>query len=98
MKYTPQTLKKIETLFRTLGYHIRSGKGNFNTGCCLLSDKKVVVMNNFHTIEAKINALSDLLQGIAVDVEQLSDEDRKDYTIFTGLVKTKPNATLEMSQ
>lgn len=87
IKYTPNTLKKIEDLLKEIGYQLRSGKGSFNTGYCVLEQKKVIVVNNFHSIEAKINALIEILHNISVDVSLLSDEGEKSYLHFTGKEK-----------
>jgi hypothetical protein len=46
-KYTPNTLKKLEQLFEEMSYIIRYEKGNFNSGYCLLEEKKIVVINRF---------------------------------------------------
>ncbi len=84
LKYTPNTLKKIEDLLKEIGYQLRSGKGSFNTGYCILESKKVIVVNNFHSIEAKINALIEILHTLSVNTEELSDEGEKAYLQFMG--------------
>src|SRR5436853_414781 len=53
-KYTANTLKKLEQLFEEASYIIRYEKGNFNSGYCILEDRKVVVINKFLSIEARI--------------------------------------------
>ena len=55
-KYTPNTLKKLEELFEEARYVIRFEKGNFNSGYCVLEEKRVVVINKFFNIEGRINA------------------------------------------
>ena len=83
VSYTENTLKKIESLYKSLGYHVRNGKGAFNTGCCLLERKKVIVVNSFHTVDAKINALIDLMISLQPDTSLLNEEPRK---LFAKLV------------
>jgi hypothetical protein len=78
-KYTPNTLKKLEQLFEEARYIIRYEKGNFNSGYCILEDKKVVVINRFLAVEGRINALIEILPGINVQYEELSGEMQKWY-------------------
>lgn len=82
--YTPNTFKKIELLFKDLGYQVRSGKGGFNTGYCLLEKKKIVVLNSFHSIDARINGLIDVLQLLEVDATHLTEEHQKLYKQLMG--------------
>ena len=78
-KYTPNTLKKLEQLFEEMSYIIRFEKGNFNSGYCLLEEKKIVVINRFLNIEGKINALAEIIPTIAVTESDLSGEMLKFY-------------------
>ena len=78
-KYTPNTLKKLEQLFEEMSYIIRYEKGNFNSGYCLLEEKKIVVINRFLNIEGKINALAEIVPTIAVTGSDLSGEMLKFY-------------------
>ncbi|HNI43127.1 MAG TPA: hypothetical protein PK230_00430 [Chitinophagales bacterium] len=77
LHYNENTLKKVEALYKSLGYQVRNGKGTFNTGCCLLEKKKVIVVNSFHSVEAKILALVDLLPEMQPDTNLLNEEQRK---------------------
>lgn len=61
LKYTPNTFKKITELLKEIGYQLRTGKGSFNSGYCILQAKKVVVINNYHSLEAQINTLVDIV-------------------------------------
>ena len=73
-KYTPQTLKKIESLLEEIGYITRYEKGNFNSGYCILEDRKIAVVNKFLTVESRINVLLEIVPTIKVDTETLSTE------------------------
>ncbi len=79
MKYNAATLKKIEDLLKSLHYTIRSGKGSFNTGYCILADRRVIVINNFHSLEAKINALVEILHLVVHNPDNLTAEQRQVY-------------------
>ncbi len=78
-KYTPNTLKKLEELFEEARYVIRFEKGNFNSGYCILEERRVVVINKFFNVEGRINALLEILQSIHVKEEELSSEMLKWY-------------------
>lgn len=78
-KYTANTLKKLEQLFEEARYIIRYEKGNFNSGYCILEDKRVVVINKFLNAEGRINALIEILPSVIVKEEELSGEMQKWY-------------------
>lgn len=83
-KYTPNTLKKLEQLFEEARYIIRYEKGNFNSGYCILEDRRVAVVNKFLSIEGRINALVEILPSIQVKEEELSGEMLKWYKQLSG--------------
>lgn len=78
-KYTPNTLKKLEQLYEEARYIIRYEKGNFNSGYCILEDRRVAVINKFLGIEGRINVLLEILPTITVNEEELSTEMQKWY-------------------
>ena len=78
-KYTANTLKKLEQLFEEAKYMIRYEKGNFNSGYCILEDRRVAVINKFLSVEGRINALIEILPTIDVKEEELSGEMLKWY-------------------
>lgn len=82
-KYSPHTLKKIETVFQQLSYIVRYEKGRFNSGFCVLEDKRVVVVNKFFDVEARINTLIEILNQIEIDVSGLDDKNLKFYKELT---------------
>lgn len=77
MKYTQATLNKLEKLIEETGYIVRFERGNFQSGFCILEEKKVVVLNKFLPLEGRINTLIDLLPQLQIDVEKLSPESKK---------------------
>ena len=78
-KYTVNTLKKLEQLFEEARYVVRYEKGNFNSGYCVLEERRIVVINKFLNIEGRINALVEILPSISVKEEELSGEMLKWY-------------------
>jgi hypothetical protein len=77
MKYTISTLEKIEKLLHETGYVIRYERGNFQSGYCILEEKKVLVLNKFLPLEGRINTLIDILPQLSLDAESLAPESRK---------------------
>lgn len=79
MKYTQNTLDKIEKVIEEGGYVIRYEKGTFQSGYCILQDKKVVVLNKFFQTEGRINTLIDLLPHLDIRFDDLTLESQKLY-------------------
>ncbi len=77
MKYNAGTLDKIEKLLQETGYVIRYERGNFQSGYCILEEKKVLVLNKFLAVEGRINTLIDIIPQLNIDPETLPEEPRK---------------------
>lgn len=90
LKITPNTLKKLELLFDEARYIIRFEKGTFNSGYCILEDKRVVVINKFLNIEGRINALVEILPTINLVEDELSTESLKFYKQIIGEANAGP--------
>src|ERR1043165_7978270 len=78
-KYTPATLRKLEQLFEEARYTVRYEKGSFNSGYCILEDRRVVVINRFLAIEGRINALLEILPTVKINESELSGDMLKWY-------------------
>jgi hypothetical protein len=79
MKYTQNTLDKIERILDEVEYVVRYERGNFQSGYCILEARKVVVLNKFLQMEGRINTLIDLIPQLNIDPETLSPEVRRTY-------------------
>ncbi|HEY0059461.1 MAG TPA: hypothetical protein VGB56_10005 [Flavisolibacter sp.] len=77
MKYTQTTLDKIGRLIEECGYIVRYERGSFQSGFCILEDRKVVVLNKFLQLEGRINTLIDLIPQLKIEQESLSPESKK---------------------
>lgn len=74
-KYNTALLRKIEDIFKEGGYTVRYEKGNFQNGYCILEKRRVVVINKFHELDAKINSMMEILLSVQdIDLENLSGE------------------------
>lgn len=97
LKYTPNTLKKLEQLYEEARYVIRYEKGNFNSGYCVLEDKRVAVINKFLNIEGRINSLVEILPTLQVNEEDFSGEMMKWYkSIITPTTGNDPSVQTQM--
>jgi len=79
IKYTNQFLTKLEEMIGESDYILRYEKGTFKAGYCLLREQKIMIVNKFFTTEGKINALLDILKGIALDTTRFSEKSQKLY-------------------
>jgi hypothetical protein len=84
MKYTQSTLDKLQAIPEQAGYVLRYERGTFQSGYCILEQKKVVVLNKFLQVEGRINTLIDLIPQLDVNPEQLTDDARKLYESIMG--------------
>lgn len=90
IKYTPHFLQKVESIFKSNTYVIRYEKGHFNSGFCVLKDKKVIVVNKFFNTEAKINCLIDILQELEIDLS-LFDDEKLEKLYHSLVIKNESN-------
>ncbi len=79
MKFTQATLDKIESILDEAEYVLRYERGNFQSGYCILEQKKVVVLNKFLQLEGRISTLIDLIPQFNVDPEIFHPEVRRTY-------------------
>ena len=75
LKYTSSTLKKLENLYKQLEYKVRYEKGNFQSGYCVVENRKVVIINKFYTKDARIRCLIDILSHFDVSNTDKLDEE-----------------------
>ena len=79
MKYTKTTLDKLEDVLGESGYITRYERGTFQSGWCLLEQKRIVVLNRFLDIEGRINILLELIPSVNIDFDKLTLESQKLY-------------------
>jgi hypothetical protein len=83
MKYTQTTLDKLEAIPEQAGYVLRYERGSFQSGYCILEERRVVVLNKFLQTEGRINTLIDLIPQLDIKTETLTEESKK---LFTGII------------
>jgi len=91
MKYTQSTLDKLEAIPELSGYVLRYERGTFQSGYCILEQKKVVVLNKFLQTEGRINTLIDLIPQLEINTDALPEEAKKIYLDIISKLETKEN-------
>ncbi|MBI3139653.1 MAG: hypothetical protein HYZ15_13835 [Sphingobacteriales bacterium] len=89
MKYNQGSLDKLEAIPEQAGYVLRYERGTFQSGYCILEQKKVVVLNKFLQIEGRINTLLDLIPQLEIDPGLLSGESAKLYANVLAKLETE---------
>lgn len=79
MKYTLTTLEKIEKVLEDAEYVLRYERGTFQSGYCILEQRKVVVLNKFLPVEGRINTLIEIIPQLSIDANTLHPETKKTY-------------------
>lgn len=89
MKYTQHTLDKLETIPEEAGYVLRYERGSFQSGYCILEERKVVVLNKFLQTEGRINTLLDLIPQLDINADILTEESKKLYHGIISKLETE---------
>jgi hypothetical protein len=79
MKLTQTTLDKLEDILGESEYVVRYERGNFQSGWCLLESKRIVVLNKFLNLEARINTLLELIPQLDIQFDKLTHDSQKLY-------------------
>ena len=79
MKYNQTTLDKLEEIPKEAGYVLRYERGTFQSGYCILEDRKVVVLNKFLQTEGRINTLLELIPQLDIVADALTEESKKSF-------------------
>lgn len=98
MNYTKTTLKKIETILEELEYTIRYEKGNFQSGYCMVENRKMAVVNKFYDTEGRINCLVEILGTLEVDPQKLTEKSAKFYKVVNKSISVKNNTETETTE
>ena len=93
MKYTQHSLDKLENILEEAKYVVRYERGSFQSGYCILEDKKVVVLNKFLNTEGRVNTLIDLIPNLIVNYDLLTREAQKMYDEIISVSVANSSAT-----
>lgn len=72
-------MDKIERVLDESEYIVRYERGNFQSGYCILEQRKVVVLNKFLQLEGRISTLIDIIPQLRIQPEALTPETRRIY-------------------
>jgi hypothetical protein len=89
MKLNQTTLDKLEDILEQSGYVVRYERGTFQSGYCILEQKKVVVLNKFLLQESRINTLLELIPQVNINFDALTAESQKLYDEVIALAAAK---------
>lgn len=70
---------------------LRYERGTFQSGYCILEQKKVVVLNKFLQTEGRINTLIDLIPQLDIIPDHLTEESKKRYQEIVSRLETENN-------
>lgn len=87
MKYTQATLDKLENILSQSDYAVRYERGTFQSGWCLLEQKRIVVLNKFLDAEGRINTLIELIPQLTICFDKLTLKSQK---LYESLLKNSP--------
>lgn len=79
MKYNQHTLQKLERILTEANYVYRYERGTFQSGYCILEQKRVVVLNKYLNTEGRINTLVELIPLLPLNIDNLTHESQKMY-------------------
>lgn len=85
-RYNATTLTLLESIMKENKYVVRYEKGSFQSGYCILEDKRVAVVNKFYDTEARINALIEIMHQVELTSDGLDD---KQMEIFNKVSQHK---------
>ena len=78
-KLNQTTLDKLEDILGESEYVVRYERGNFQSGWCLLESRRIVVLNKFLNLEARINTLLELIPQLDIQFDKLTHQSQKVY-------------------
>jgi hypothetical protein len=70
---------------------LRYERGSFQSGYCILEERRVVVLNKFLQTEGRINTLIDLIPQLDINTEVLTEESKKMYLGIISRLETEEN-------
>ena len=89
MKYNQSTLDKLEAILEESGYVVRYERGNFQSGYCILEERKVVVLNKFLLLESRVSTVIDLIPQVKINYDALTADSQKLYDDVLALAAAK---------
>lgn len=57
-------LTKLENIVKERGYSIRYEKGSFDSGHCIVNERKIIIINKFFRLPARIESLTEIIEKL----------------------------------
>lgn len=57
-------LTKLENIVKDRGYTLRYEKGSFDSGHCIVNERKIIIINKFFRLPAKIETLTEIIEKL----------------------------------
>lgn len=64
VKYSTKTLTQLEDTIKENEFVLRYEKGQFNSGYCIIDNRKVIIVNKFFQTESRINTLLEIINKL----------------------------------
>ena len=92
IKLNQSTFEKLEELLVLGGYKVRTEKGNFKSGSCIIQQSKLIVVNKFSPVETKVTFLMDAIRQLELDQSMFDERFTK---LLTYVRQQEPSAPTE---
>jgi len=91
MKYTQSNLEKVQNILSESEYVVRFERGTFQSGWCLLEERKIVVLNKFLDVEGRMNTLIEIIPQLNIQFDHLTHNSQKLYEeiVKKSLIETE---------
>jgi len=77
MSVNRSKLQFLESVLKSNGILIRYEKGNFQSGYCLLKERRIAVVNRFFKSAARLRMLREIATQVFIDPATLSSEEQE---------------------
>lgn len=57
-------LVKLENIVKERGFTLRYEKGSFDSGHCIVNEKKIIIINKFFRLPARIDSLTEIVEKL----------------------------------
>ncbi len=85
MAYKKSELVRLESLVKESGFTIRYERGSFESGHCIVNEKKIIIINKFFRLKARIDCLEDILKELNIG-QELEQADQRQLDLTTRKV------------
>lgn len=64
VKYSNKVLSQLEDTIKENEFVLRYEKGQFNSGYCIIDNRRVIIVNKFFETESRINTLLEIINKL----------------------------------